>query len=210
MVGSLTSLTKTALDSGSFSRFHFNEHIHSKMLQFADDIVLICEGSWSNMWCINSMVRGFEYASGLHINLNKIKLYVVHLDSMLLQATSTFLVCEIRMLPFMFLIIPMGGNHRDKETWSLIISKLRRRLASWHVKHLSFGGKLTLLISVLHNIPTYMLSFFKALKGISEKIIKIQREFLWGNCDERGKACWVSWDRICFSKKEGGLRVKNI
>lgn len=49
------------------------------------------------------MLRGFELASGLCINLNKSKLYGVHLDDSLLQATSAFLACEIGKLPFLFL-----------------------------------------------------------------------------------------------------------
>lgn len=49
------------------------------------------------------MLRGFKLASRLCINLNKSKLYIVHLDGSLMQATSNFLACEIGELPFLIL-----------------------------------------------------------------------------------------------------------
>ncbi|KAI5408540.1 hypothetical protein KIW84_054404 [Lathyrus oleraceus] len=51
------------------------------------------------------------------INLNKSKLYGVHLDDHLMGATSSFLTCQIDKLPFVFLGIPVGGNHRCRVMW---------------------------------------------------------------------------------------------
>lgn len=65
------------------------------MLKFVDDTIPICDGLWSNLWYVKSMLRVFELASGLCVNLNKSKLYGVHLDDSLKQAASTFLACEI-------------------------------------------------------------------------------------------------------------------
>lgn len=55
-----------------------------------------------------------------------------------------------------------------------------------------FGWEGYSLNSVLNNISIYMLSFSKTPKGIVDEIINIQRHFLWGNGDGRGKVCWVS------------------
>lgn len=41
-------------------------------------------------------------------------------------------------------------------------------------------------------------------------IVKIQRNFLWGECEERRKIAWVKWEYVCLPKKEGGLGVKNL
>lgn len=72
------------------------------------------------------------------------------------------------------------------------------------------GGKVTLLNSFLNSIHIFMLSFYKALKCVLEDIIKIQRDFLWGNMDRRWKVCWVCSNEICLAVKKGGLGVKNI
>lgn len=69
---------------------------------------------------------------------------------------SAFLPCDIIRLPFMFLGISVGVNHRRKETWLPIISKLTKRLSSWRGKNLSLGDKVTLLNFVLNKIPTHI------------------------------------------------------
>ncbi|KAI5403769.1 hypothetical protein KIW84_051070 [Lathyrus oleraceus] len=50
----------------------------------------------------------------------------------------------------------------------------------------------------------------KAPKCVLEDIIKIQRNFLWGDGGGSRKMCWVSWDKICLRTEEGGLGVKNV
>ncbi|CAL5186226.1 unnamed protein product [Lathyrus oleraceus] len=90
------------------------------------------------------------------------------------------------------------------------MAKLKKRLSGWRGKHLSLGGKVTLLNSVLNNVPIFLLSFFKAPKCVLEEIIKIQRNFLWGDGGGSRKMCWVSWDKICLRTEEGGLGVKNV
>ncbi|KAI5423367.1 hypothetical protein KIW84_046364 [Lathyrus oleraceus] len=47
-------------------------------------------------------------------------------------------------------------------------------------------------------------------KCVLEDIIKIQRNFLWGDGGGSRKMCWVSWDKICLRTEEGGLGVKNV
>lgn len=54
-------LMSNACECGSFRGFHFNDLIHFEMLQFADDIVLICVGSWWNLWYIKAILRGLSW-----------------------------------------------------------------------------------------------------------------------------------------------------
>ncbi|XP_058776197.1 uncharacterized protein LOC131650508 [Vicia villosa] len=114
-------------------------------------------------------------------------------------------------VPFKFLGLPVGANHRRKETWEPVLSKLESRLSSWQGRHLSLGGKVTLINSVLNNIPIFWLSFFKTPKVVWEEITRIQRSFLWGKPkDDKRRMAWVSWDKVCLSKEDGGLGVKNV
>ncbi|KAI5436046.1 hypothetical protein KIW84_022476 [Lathyrus oleraceus] len=91
-----------------------------------------------------------------------------------------------------------------------LIPKMKKRLSGWRGKQLSLGGKVTLLNSVINNLPIFLLSFFKAPKCVVDDIIKIQRNFLWGDGGGSRKMCWVSWDKICLKKEEGGLGVKHV
>jgi hypothetical protein len=72
------------------------------------------------------------------------------------------------------------------------------------------GGRLVLLRSVLSSIPVYFLSFFKAPIGTISSLESIFKSFLWGGCEDSRKIHWISWDKICREREEGGLGVRRI
>ncbi|KAI5444677.1 hypothetical protein KIW84_013090 [Lathyrus oleraceus] len=71
------------------------------------------------------------------------------------------------------------------------------------------GGRVTLLNSVLSSIIIYLFSFYKALKCAIQDIIKIQRDFLWGDDSEKRKMAWTSCHLVCKPKVQCGLGVKH-
>ena len=75
---------------------------------------------------------------------------------------------------------------------------------------MSFSGRLTLITSVLGNLPTYFFSLFKAPTTVTDALEKIRRRFLWGGDENNRKIHWVSWDKIVDPKSEGGLGVGSI
>lgn len=106
--------------------------------------------------------------------------------------------------------VPVGANMALKKHWRPIIDKFQARLSTWKAKNLSFGGRLTLIKSVLNSLPTYYLSLFKAPSGIIEDLEKLRRRFLWGGDDSKRKIHWVSWSKVVASKKDGGLGVGSL
>ncbi|XP_058751350.1 uncharacterized protein LOC131624426 [Vicia villosa] len=113
---------------GGFHGFQFNQQIHFELLQFANDTVMLCDGSLDNLWCVKAVLRGFERVFGLCINFNKSKIYSINIGEDMLTAATNFLPCEIGRLPFLFHGLPIGANHRRKDTWKPIFNKLSRRL----------------------------------------------------------------------------------
>lgn len=75
-------------------------------------------------------------------------------------------------------------------------------------KHLSFGGHITLINSVLSSLPIYFLSFFKVLKVVVNSLVRIQRNFMWGGLEERRRVAWVCWNKVCRPKELGCLGIK--
>ena len=59
-------------------------------------------------------------------------------------------------------------------------------------------------------MPLFFLSYFKAPKGVSKEIIKLQRNFLRGWGSEGRKNAWIGWENICKPKEDGGLGIKSI
>ncbi|PNX75860.1 cysteine-rich receptor-like protein kinase, partial [Trifolium pratense] len=145
----LTGMMRKAVDIGKFKGFKINANLQFSLLQFADDTIIMGEDSWENFWTIKSLLRGFELVSGLKINFVKSKLIGINIDMSFLKAGAAFLSCNTAAAPFKFLGIPVGANPRRRETWNPIMEVLNKRLHSWTSRHLSFGGRVTLINSVL-------------------------------------------------------------
>lgn len=67
-----------------------------------------------------------------------------------------------------------------------------------------------LLNAVLNSIPIFYLSFMKMPSTVWRKIVKVQREFLWGGVGGGRKINWVKWSLVCKPKMEGGLGVLDV
>jgi hypothetical protein len=55
-----------------------------------------------------------------------------------------------------------------------------KKLSSWRAEHLSTGGRLTLINSVLSSLPIYMMSFFAVPKGVLKKLDYFISSFFFG------------------------------
>jgi hypothetical protein len=73
-------------------------------------------------------------------------------------------------------------HHRQllNAEWSKVEERVQKKLSCWKAKHLSYGGRLILLNSVLSSLPMFMMSFFEIPKGVLEKLDQYKsRFFLW-------------------------------
>ncbi|MCI04724.1 LINE-1 reverse transcriptase like [Trifolium medium] len=141
----LAGMVRRAVEIGQFKGYKINDSLHLQLLQFADDTILMGEGSWDNLWTFKTVLRGFELVSGLKINFSKSKLYGLNVDDRFLVAGSSFLSCQSDVIPFKFLGIPVGANPRRAETWRPVVEAMSKRLSSWSSRHLSYGGRITLI-----------------------------------------------------------------
>ena len=106
--------------------------------------------------------------------------------------------------------IHVGSKPIRVETWSQVLFTLRNKISTWKSVYLSIWGRVTLLNSIMHNLPIYLLSFVKIPMNVRTEIIKIQRNFLWhGEVEKRGIS-WVRWEDVCKEKYDWGMRVKGI
>nr|KAJ0192616.1 hypothetical protein LSAT_V11C800391510 [Lactuca sativa] len=123
----------------------------------------------------------FHVSSGLRVNFHKSKVFGIGTSNHETSQWANILGCVVGALPFTYLVVPIGANMNLKRNWLPVINKFRSKLSKWKSKTLSFGGRLTLVKSVLRNLPTFYLSLFKAPIGVIETLEKIRRRFLWGD-----------------------------
>jgi len=141
--------------------------------------------------------------SGSRVNFSKTKVGGLGLSASLLKVFSNTLNCKHMKIPFVYLGMPIGGNPRLKQFWQPMIEK-------WKGKLISMVGHVCLIKFVLSTLPLYYLSFYKLPKCVSNKLVKIQRNFLWGWGAEDKKIAWVKWRNICKLREAGGLGIRDI
>ncbi|XP_058757341.1 uncharacterized protein LOC131630579 [Vicia villosa] len=156
----LKAMVNKAVENGDFVGFSVKGKCFIDVLQFADDTLLVGDGSWKNLWAIKAVLK--------------------------------------------------GGNPKRIAFWNPLVDNVRKRLSTWKGRWLSFGGRMTLLKSVLGSLPIFTLSFYLAPKKVVREINRIQSHFLWGGVEEKKCIHWVRWEDVCTPIDKGGLGLKNL
>ncbi|XP_016165058.1 uncharacterized protein LOC107607644 [Arachis ipaensis] len=145
--------------------------------------------------------------SGLSINFDKSNLIPINCEQQWVERMCYLLGCKRDALPVKYLGISLGAKPRLVKTWKPIIDKVEEKLSLWKAKVLNKAGKLVLIKSVLNSLPVYYLSLFKMPKAVAEKLISLQRRFLWSTEEGRNGMALVKWEVVQAPKKLGGLGV---
>ena len=147
-------------------------------LLFADDTLIFCHADPNQLVILMAILTKFEGVSGLRINLGKSELVpvgVVHNMDVLVG----LLGCKQFSLPLKYLGLPLGAKFKELTIWNSILEKMEQRLASWNRLYLSKGVKVTLIKSSLPSLPTYYLSILLILGKVANRMVKLQKDFLW-------------------------------
>ncbi|PWA72043.1 RNA-directed DNA polymerase, eukaryota, Reverse transcriptase zinc-binding domain protein [Artemisia annua] len=94
--------------------------------------------------------------------------------------------------------------------WNAVLLKFSSRLSSWKARLLSVGGRLTLIRSVLSNLPIYYMSLYPVPVAIRKKLEAMRNKFFIGGDPDEKKLTWIKWDKSLASKREGGLGIGSI
>ncbi|XP_072054180.1 uncharacterized protein [Arachis hypogaea] len=151
-------------------------------LQFADDIILFCPTEEDSIRHYKWLLRCFEMMYGLSINFEKSGFIPVNCERCWTRKMCNLLGCKEASLPVKYLGISLGANLRLVRIWKPVIDKVEEKL------------------SLLYKMP----------KAVAEKLISLQRRFLWSKEDGRNEMPLVKWDLVMATKKTSGLRVGDV
>ncbi|GKB50346.1 putative RNA-directed DNA polymerase, eukaryota, reverse transcriptase zinc-binding domain protein, partial [Tanacetum coccineum] len=135
-------------------------------LQYVDDTIIFGEWGRENTSNLMNILKCFEEVAGLKINLNKSKIYGVGVERGELDTMAHFMRCSVGEVPFTYLGLPVRVNMRRVSTWNEVIERFKSRLSEWKAKAMSFGGRLTLVKSVLGSLPLYYFSMFRVPSNV--------------------------------------------
>ncbi|GKA27181.1 RNA-directed DNA polymerase, eukaryota [Tanacetum coccineum] len=171
---------------------------------------VLADGEWiddpewdaSNINTIVNVLKCFNMASGLRINIHKSKLMGIGVHSDEVYNTARIVGCYTFSTPFNYLGVKVGGTMSKFSSWHEVISKVKSRLSKWKHSSLSIGGHLTLLKSVISSIPLYHMSIFKVPLGVINHLESIRINFFNGVDGSNKKMVWISWKKVLMSKKK--------
>lgn len=124
-------------------------------LQFADDTLVFCKPNLKDVMGVRRVPRAFEMTSGVKINFHKTVICGVGLNDEELKSFASVLKCKSQKFPIKYLGMPLCVSPRLNSSWKDVIEKVRKRLASWKRRYLSFGGRIVLIKSVLFSLPIF-------------------------------------------------------
>ena len=178
-------------------------------LQFADDALIMGKWSLDNAKNLCRILKCYHLASGLKINFSKSKFFGIGVSHSETQHFASVLSCQPSTLPCTYLGLPIGASMNKARNWEPIIEKFHKKLSSWKAINLSYGGRLTLIKSVLGALGVYFFSLFKAPKGVLSYLEKLRRNFFWGGTLNSDKMAWIAWKKVCSPTMCGGLGIGN-
>src|SRR6266540_1202229 len=152
----------------------------------------------------------FEYISGLKINFHKSEIFCFGNAKESSEAYTELFGCKQGNFPLKYLGIPLHTRKLRNSEWRMTEECFEKRLSSWKGKHLSIGGRLTLINSVLSSLPMYMMSFFKIPKGVLKKLNYFRSRFYWQGDESRRKYHLARWNILCQPKDQGDLGIHDL
>lgn len=180
-------------------------------LLFADDSLFLCQASLREASEILSCLQLYGNASGQEINFQKSSItFGRKMDPYMKRLLSLFTGIEQEGGAGKYLGLPECFSGSKRELMGFISDRLKARFSGWYEKTLSLGGKEVLLKSVAMALPVYAMSCFRLTKYQCQQITSAMAQFWWNETEDKNKMHWVSWEKMCKSKAQGGLGFRDI
>ena len=181
------------------------------VVQYADDTLIILPACTQQVITVKKILEDYAISIGLKINFNKFTLIPINCEATKCEELANVLGFVVGKMPFTYLGLPLGTTRPTVLELMPLVCSIERRLSAT-LNMISYGGKLSLLNSVITSLTIFALCTLWLLAKIIELIDKIQQKCLWTKKTEQGDKCnsLASWDMVCQPKVYGGLGVLNL
>ena len=127
---------------------------------------------------IKDILNDYATSIGLKITFHKSTLITMNCDLAKTQEIANIFGCVIGKLPFTYLGLPLGTTRPTIIEFMPLVCSMERRLTAT-LNMISYGGKLSLLNSVITSLIIFALCTLRLPTKIIELLDKIRIKCLW-------------------------------
>jgi len=180
-------------------------------LLFADDSIFFCKASAPQAVAVKEVLGLYERASGQTVNVQKSNV-VFAKGVPTSRREEILIILDMRevLSHEKYLGLPTFVGRSRKKPFLFLKDKIRQRMSVWMDRLLSWAGREVLIKAVAQAIPTYAMSVFKLPTTFCKAIQSIITRFWWSNDPQKRKIHWVSSERLCDKKDDGGLGFREM
>jgi hypothetical protein len=180
-------------------------------LFFADNSLLFCKASTTEVSCVQDLLTEYELASGQQINRQKTTLIFSkstprHIQNNIQGMLGVPVIRQYEK----YLGLPSFVGRAKYLNFAQIKERVWSKLKGWKEKLISQAGREILIKSVTQALPTYAMNCFPLPNRLIKEIEVLIRRFWWVQVGERSKMHWIPWKSLCKSKKGGGLGFREL
>lgn len=208
----LAHLMSKADHSGSISGIQFGMGGPSvNQLFFADDCLFACDASEEQSAHLIRNLKRYESVTGQVLNPLKSSIMFGRrvLDSDKIKVKQK-LGIHHEGGEGKYLGLPESMQGSKVKLFSYLKERLSSKISGWHAKTLSQGGKEVMLKAVASAIPVLPMSVYRLPKTVISSIHGLMANFWWDSVDYKRKIHWISWEKLCLPKEQGGMGFKNM
>uniref|UniRef100_A0A803Q247 Reverse transcriptase n=1 Tax=Cannabis sativa TaxID=3483 RepID=A0A803Q247_CANSA len=171
-------------------------------LFYADDALLFCRANQREALALSRCLEKYEYWSGQKVSKDKSGIVFSPKISVSnrrdLTSTMGTHVLKGREK---YLGNPFFVSARKREDFNFIKTKVLNRLEGWKAKCLSQAGRLTLIKSVLQNIPCYTMSAIRLPVSLCKESDSIVARFWWKGYMNVALVAKLAWNILVQSDR---------
>lgn len=205
----LSILLNRAAQQGEFGYHHLCEETKLTHLCFADDLLILTEGSTRSIKGVLEVLWNFEAHSGLGISVSKSCFFTSGLSQQEIELLQQEAGLSHGTLPIRYLGVPLCTKKLTMANCEPLILNVKAKLNSWSARSLSFAGRLLLINTVISGItnfwcdtftlPKFCIKLINSLCGAYSAGIRRPLSSLYGCCSSlQGPSGSLGLQTLCY------------
>lgn len=176
-------------------------------LQYADDTMIMVEGSELDIINLKFLLLCFEAMSGLKINFDKSEVMIMGYPLEEQHRIADNLNCKLSSFPVTYLGMPLSDSRILIKDLEPVIGRVKAKAEPWQGRFTSKGSKSVLIDSCMSSLPMYMMGGYEFPEGVHGAFDKELSRFFWQATNGREKYHMVKWADVCAPKDMGGIGI---